>query len=144
MKVRDIMTKEVTIISAAQPITDVAHTMRQLDIGSLPVVQDGRLIGIITDRDIAIRGVAEGKGPDAKVREIMSKEVKYCFEDEDIDDVLENMGDLQVRRLPVLSREKRLVGIVSLGDLAGNEAEEAGEALSSISRPGGEHSQTQH
>jgi len=118
--------------------------MADIDAGVLPVGENDRLVGIITDRDIAIRGVAEGKGPDAKVREIMSKEVKYCFEDEDIDDVLENMGDLQVRRLPVLSREKRLVGIVSLGDLAGNEAEEAGEALSSISRPGGEHSQTQH
>jgi CBS domain-containing protein len=138
------MTSEVRIASPDQTIKEAAKIMAEIDAGVLPVGENDRLVGIITDRDIAIRGVAEGKGPDAKVREIMSKEVKYCFEDEDIDDVLENMGDLQVRRLPVLSREKRLVGIVSLGDLAGNEAEEAGEALSSISRPGGEHSQTQH
>jgi CBS domain-containing protein len=138
------MTSEVRIASPDQTIREAAKIMADIDAGVLPVGENDRLVGIITDRDIAIRGVAEGKGPDAKVREIMSKEVKYCFEDEDIDDVLENMGDLQVRRLPVLSREKRLVGIVSLGDLAGNEAEEAGEALSSISRPGGEHSQTQH
>jgi CBS domain-containing protein len=138
------MTSQVRIASPDQTIKEAAKIMADIDAGVLPVGENDRLVGIITDRDIAIRGVAEGKGPDAKVREIMSKEVKYCFEDEDIDDVLENMGDLQVRRLPVLSREKRLVGIVSLGDLAGNEAEEAGEALSSISRPGGEHSQTQH
>ena len=144
MRIRDCMTSEVRIASPDQTMKEAAKIMADIDAGVLPVGENDRLVGMITDRDIAIRGVAEGKGPDAKVREIMSKEVKYCFEDEDIDDVLENMGDLQVRRLPVLSREKRLVGIVSLGDLAGNEAEEAGEALSSISRPGGEHSQTQH
>ena len=144
MRICDCMTSEVRIASPDQTIKEAAKIMADIDAGVLPVGENDRLVGIITDRDIAIRGVAEGKGPDAKVREIMSKEVKYCFEDEDIDDVLENMGDLQVRRLPVLSREKRLVGIVSLGDLAGNEAEEAGEVLSSISRPGGEHSQTQH
>ena len=144
MKVCDAMSRDVQVASPTQTIRDAARIMADIDAGVLPVGENDRLVGIITDRDIAIRGVAEGKGPDAEVREIMSKEVKYCFEDEDIDDVLENMGDLQVRRLPVLSREKRLVGIVSLGDLAGNEAEEAGEALSSISRPGGEHSQTQH
>jgi len=144
MRICDCMTSQVRIASPDQTIKEAAKIMADIDAGVLPVGENDRLVGIITDRDIAIRGVAEGKGPDAKVREIMSKEVKYCFEDEDIDDVLENMGDLQVRRLPVLSREKRLVGIVSLGDLAGNEAEEAGEALSSISRPGGEHSQTQH
>ena len=144
MRICDCMTSEVRIASPDQTIREAAKIMADIDAGVLPVGENDRLVGIITDRDIAIRGVAEGKGPDAEVREIMSKEVKYCFEDEDIDDVLENMGDLQVRRLPVLSREKRLVGIVSLGDLAGNEAEEAGEALSSISRPGGEHSQTQH
>jgi CBS domain-containing protein len=144
MRICDCMTSEVRIASPDQTIKEAAKIMAEIDAGVLPVGENDRLVGIITDRDIAIRGVAEGKGPGAKVREIMSKEVKYCFEDEGIDDVLENMGDLQVRRLPVLSREKRLVGIVSLGDLAGNEAEEAGEALSSISRPGGEHSQTQH
>jgi CBS domain-containing protein len=111
----------------------------------MPVGDNDRLVGMITDRDIAIRGVASGKGPDTKVRDVMSPEVKYCFEDEDVEHVLENMGDLRVRRLPVLNRDKRLVGIISLGDLATNgEAAEAGEALSGISVPGGEHSQTAH
>ncbi|TIT88523.1 MAG: CBS domain-containing protein, partial [Mesorhizobium sp.] len=101
---------------------------------------------MITDRDIVVRGVALGNGPDTKVRDVMSVgEVRYCFDDEDIEHVLANMGDLQVRRLPVLNRDKRLVGIISLGDLAkSGEAAEAGEALGSISVPGGQHSQTTH
>jgi len=89
------MTSEVRIVSPDQTIKEAAKIMADIDAGVLPVGENDRLVGIITDRDIAIRGVAEGKGPDAKVREIMSKEVKYCFEDEDIDDVLENMGDLR-------------------------------------------------
>ena len=98
---------------------------------------------MITDRDIAVRGVAEGKSPDAKVREVMSSEVRYCFEDEDANTVLTNMADIQVRRLPVVNRDKRLVGTISLSDLAtSGEAARTGEALSGISRPGGEHSQT--
>src|SRR5690606_15169161 len=121
------------------------QAMVRLDAGAMPVGDNERLIGMITDRDIAVRAVATGMGPDAKIRDVMSTEVKYCFEDEEIEDVLENMGDLQVRRLPVLNRDKRLVGIVSLGDLAANgETEEAGAALSNISMPGGEHSQKPH
>ena len=119
--------------------------MASLDAGALPVSENDRLVGMITDRDIAIRGVAEGKGPDARIREVMSTEVKYCFDDEDAEDVLRNMGDLKVRRLPVVNRDKRLVGIISLGDLAMNgEAAQAGKALGGISQPGGEHSQTAH
>jgi CBS domain-containing protein len=101
------------------------------------------LIGIITDRDIAIRGVAQGKGPTAKVREVMTEEVKYCFDDQDIEEVTRNMADIQVRRLPVLNRSKRLVGILSLGDIAINrDGKVAGDALRGISRPGGEHTQS--
>jgi CBS domain-containing protein len=145
MKISDCMTKDVEIADPDQTIRQAAQTMASLDAGVMPVGEDDKLVGMITDRDIAIRGIAEGKGPDAKVREVMSTDVKYCFEDEEVDHVLENMGDLQVRRLPVLNRDKRLVGIVSLGDLASNgEAIEAGHALSDISRPGGEHSQTTH
>ena len=119
--------------------------MVDCDAGALPVGDNDRLVGVITDRDIAIRAVAEGLGPDAKVGDVMSTEVKYCFADEDIDDVLRNMGELQVRRLPVLDRNKRLVGIISLSDLAANGATaHAGEALSDIARPGGPHSQTRH
>jgi CBS domain-containing protein len=145
MKVSNCMTKNVKIADPDQTIRDAALAMGRLDAGVLPVGENDRLVGMITDRDIAIRGVAEGKGPDAKIRDVMSTDVKYCFDDEEIDDVLHNMGELQVRRLPVLSRDKRLVGIVSLGDLATNaETAEAGEALGDISRPGGEHSQTAH
>lgn len=137
MKISNCMTNDVQIAHPNQTI--------RLDAGSMPVSDNDRLVGMITDRDIAIRGIAMGKGPDAKVRDVMSSEVKYCFDDEEVDDVLQNMGDLQVRRLPVLNRDKRLVGIMSLGDLATNgETVHAGEALSGISKPGGEHSQTAH
>ena len=98
--------------------------------------ENDRLVGMITDRDIAIRGVAKGKGPKAKVRDVMSKEVKYCFEDEDLDHICRNMAELQMRRLPVLNRDKRLVGILSLGDLAVKHASaEASTALEGISQP---------
>ncbi len=145
MKVSDCMTRNVRIADPDQTIRQAARTMASLDAGVLPVGENDRLVGIITDRDIAIRGVGEGKGPEAKVREVMSQEVRYCFEDEDVDDVLHNMGDLQVRRLPVLDRDKHLVGIISIGDIAKNgEAAGTGEALGDISKPGGPHSQTAH
>jgi CBS domain-containing protein len=139
------MSRNVQMASPGQTLRDAAITMDALDAGALPVSDKDRLVGMITDRDIAIRGIAKGKGPDAFVRDVMSAEVKYCFEDEDVDDVLKNMGEIKVRRLPVLNRQKRLVGIVSLGDLATNsESTEAGKALSGISEPGGMHSQATH
>ncbi|MFI0844616.1 CBS domain-containing protein [Mesorhizobium sp. IMUNJ 23232] len=145
MKVSNCMTRNVQIANPEQSIREVADMMGRLDAGVMPVGDNDRLVGMITDRDIAIRGVAMGMGPDAKVRDVMSAEVKYCFDDEDVEEVLENMGHLQVRRLPVLNHDKRLVGIISLGDLATNgEAAEAGAALTGISKPGGEHSQTAH
>ena len=95
--------------------------MAEIDAGALPVGENDRLVGMITDRDIAIRAVAAGQSPDAKIRGVMSKEVLYCFDDEANDDVARNMSDAKVRRLPVVDRDKRLVGILSLGDLALNE-----------------------
>ena len=101
------------------------------------------MIGMITDRDIAIRGIAKGKGPDTKVREVMTEDVKYCFDDQEIEEVTRNMANLQVRRLPVLNRGKRLVGLLSLGDIAiSRDSKDAGDVLRGISRPSGEHSQT--
>jgi len=145
MRVSECMTRDVTIASPQETICDAAKMMADCDSGVLPVGENDRLVGVITDRDIAVRGVAEGKSPDTKIRDVMSAEVRYCYEDEDVSTVLRKMGELQVRRLPVLSREKRLVGIVSLSDLAqGGAAIPAGEALSDIARPGGEHSQTRH
>ena len=143
MRVSETMTRDVRIASPDQSIREAARIMAEIDAGVLPVGENDRLVGMITDRDIAIRAVAEGKGPDTSVREVMTQDVKYCFEDEDTDDVVRNMADQQVRRLPVVNRDKRLVGILSLGDLAVMEgARPAGEALAGVSQPGGEHSQT--
>ncbi len=136
------MSSDVRVASPDQPIRDAAALMARLDAGVLPVGENDRLVGIITDRDIAVRAIAQGKGPNTPVREVMSEDVKYCFEDDEIDLVAQNMSDIKVRRLPVLNRDKRLVGIVSLGDLALTDgARNAGEALCGISEPGGIHSQ---
>ncbi len=143
MRVKDCMTNDVRIADPDQTLQEAAQVMARLDAGVMPVGENDRLVGMITDRDIAVRGVAQGKGPDARVREVMSTDVKYCFDDEEVDDVLHKMGEQQVRRLPVLNRDKRLIGIVSIGDLARTgETAETGEALSGISMPGGHHSQT--
>ena len=142
MKVSECMTKDVRIVDPEESLQDAAQAMADIDAGVLPVGEGDRLIGMITDRDIAIRGVGQGRSPGAKIREVMSTEVKYCFIDEDADEVLENMAEIQVRRLPVLDRDKRLVGIISITDFAGNgEAAHAGEALGDIARPSGLHSQ---
>lgn len=143
MRVSECMTRNVRIANPNETIRDAARIMAEIDAGALPVGEKDHLVGMITDRDIAVRGVALGKGPDAKVREVMTADVKYCFEDQDVDEVVRNMGDIQVRRLPVVSRDKRLVGIVALGDVA-IHTREAGKALGGISRPGGQHSQTAH
>ena len=143
MQVRDAMSDDVQITSPNQSIREAAILMAKIDAGILPVGDNDRLVGMITDRDIAVRAIALGKGPDTKVREVMSEDVKYCFEEDDVDDVAQNMADIKVRRLPVLNKSKRLVGIVSLGDLAlADGPANVGEALCSISEPGGEHSQS--
>lgn len=145
MRVNECMTREVQIAYPTDTIAEAAKIMARLDAGILPVGENDRLVGMITDRDIAVRGVAQGRGPDAKVGDVMNAEVKYCFDDQEIGEVLRNMGELQLRRLPVLNHEKRLVGIISLGDMACNgQAKLAGDALGDISRRGGQHSQTAH
>lgn len=102
-----------------------------------------RLVGMITDRDIVVRALAQGRGPGTPIRDVMSSEIRYCYEDQSIEDVVRNMRDIQVRRLPVLNRDKRSVGIVSLGDIATSreDPQHSGEALSQVSRRGGPHSQ---
>jgi CBS domain-containing protein len=128
-----------------ETLVEAAKTMALLDAGALPVRDGDRLVGMITDRDIAVRGVALGKRPDATVAEVMSREVLYCYEDQEVEEVLRNMGQVQVRRLPVLDRNKRLVGIVSLADLAASGPSRfAADALGDIARPGGRHSQHLH
>src|SRR4051812_11140698 len=141
MRVAQAMTRGVFIVSPEETIQEAAMTMAGIDAGVLPVGSGDRLVGMITDRDIAIRAVAEGKGPDVKVGDIMTTEIKYCFDDDEVEDVTRNMGDIQVRRLPVLNREKRLVGILSLADVVGAAGDEkTGEVLCMISRPGAERS----
>jgi CBS domain-containing protein len=141
MKVKEVMTVDVQVISPAKSIGDAARMMAECDAGSIPVGENDRLVGMVTDRDIVIRAVAKRLSSDTAVREIMSKEMLYCFEDEDIASVAENMGKQKVRRLPVLSRDKRLVGIVSLGDLSLKVNSKAGEAMAQIAKPGGAHDQ---
>ena len=142
MRVREAMTREVRVANPTQTIRDVAKIMAEIDAGAVPVGENDRLVGMITDRDIAIRAVAEGKGPDTPVRDIMSKDIKYCYDDEDLEHVAENMGELQVRRLPVVNRDKRLVGIVALGDVARHEDHHTtGETTAEVSKPGGKHRQ---
>lgn len=143
MKVTECMTREVRIIDPDETLADAARAMADIDAGILPVGKDNRLIGMVTDRDIAIRGLGQGRGPDAHVSEVMSSEVLYCFAEDDTDDVLNNMAEIQVRRMPVLDRDKRLVGIVSITDLGtGGDEAHAGEALCEIARPSQRHSQT--
>jgi len=143
MQVREAMTRDVQIASPSQSIQQVARLMFDLDAGFLPVGENDRLIGAITDRDIAVRGIAKGKGPKTAVRDVMTNDVQYCFDDEDIAHVARNMGEQQIRRLPVVDREKRLVGILALADItAAQEGGPASDALEGISRPGGMHNQT--
>jgi CBS domain-containing protein len=137
------MTRDVRLLSPDQTIREAASLMADVDVGSLPVEENDRLVGMITDRDIVIRAVAQGKSADTKVSEVMSKEMLYCFDTDEIDDVARNMGKAQVRRLPVVNSDKRLVGIVSLADLARNDDPATiGRTVTKVSTPGGKHNQT--
>ena len=145
MKVRECMSSDVLVANPAQSIAEAARMMAECDAGILPVGENDRLVGMITDRDIAIRAVAKRLGPDTPVRDVMSQDkVLYCYEEDDIEDAAGNMADQQVRRLPVLNRDKRLVGIISLGDISKGTESKAGEAVAGITRPGGKHDQTRH
>lgn len=142
MLVREAMTRDVKTVTPDTTIREAARIMGECDIGALPVSDGERLAGMVTDRDIAVRAVAIGRGPDALVSEVMTLDVLYCHEDEDIGHIAENMAEKQVRRLPVVDVDKRLIGIISLADVADARADEAGEALEGITRPGGERSQS--
>ena len=136
MNVREVMTPCVVIASPDDTLQRAAEMMIDIDAGVLPVGENDRLVGILTDRDITIRAVATDKVPsECKVREVMSPEVKYIYDDESTEDAARSMADLQMRRLPVLNRDKRLVGILSLGDLALKKKSSAADALTGVSRP---------
>jgi CBS domain-containing protein len=143
MKVADAMSRDVRVADPNQSLCEVACSMAQLDAGAMPVGENDRLVGMITDRDIAVRAVAAGKDPQTPVREVMTADVKYCFEDEDLNHVAKNMAEQRVRRLPVVNYDKRLVGIISVGDIALKQGQKAaGKAVQGISQHGGPHSQS--
>ena len=144
MKIAEIMSSDVQLITPDRSIQEAARLMISADTGALPVGDGERLIGMVTDRDITVRAIAEGRGPETPVREVMSEKLLFAWDDQDVEDVAIQMSDAQVRRMPVLSREgERLVGIVSIGDLATQGDSEAAEtALSGVSEPGGEHNQS--
>jgi len=138
MKLRDVMTRDVEVIHPDATLREAAETMEALDVGPLPVCDGARLVGMITDRDLVVRAMSAGQDPNsAKVREVMTPDVAYCFEDQDVTDAAQMMKDKQIRRLVILDRDKRLVGIVSLGDLAvetGNDRM-SGDVLEKVSEP---------
>jgi CBS domain-containing protein len=144
-RVADVMHRDVRIASPEDTVQQAARLMREEDTGALPVGEGDRLVGMVTDRDMAMRVAAEGRDPArTKVRDVMTSDVRYVFEDEDLRHVADNMAEQQVRRLPVMNREKRLVGVVSLSDIArqGGLEQEAGRALGGVAREGGKHTQT--
>lgn len=135
MKIKDIMSKEVQVVSPDTLLQDVAKKMRQYDCGSILVAKDDRLLGIITDRDLALRCVAESHHPVERTAEqVMTAEILYCWDTDTAESVAQNMTQNKVRRLPVLDKDKRLVGIISLGDLAVNSTDHivCGRALGFI------------
>ena len=142
MKISEVMTRDVATVRADQSAQEAANFMLTGDAGSIPVTDGDKLIGMITDRDIAVRGVAKGHGPDTPVRDLMTSGLICAREDDDIDEVATKMSEAQVRRLPVIDGSENLVGIVSLGDLAREtDGEGAHEALEGVSQPGGDHQQ---
>ena len=138
MRISEVMTRSPECIAPTATVQEAASRMRTLDVGALPVCDNDRLVGVITDRDIAVRSVAAGHDPRTDpVRETMTPGIVYCFEDQDASEAAKLMSEKQIRRLPVLNRDKRLVGIVSLGDLAVDTRDEklTGETLKEISEP---------
>lgn len=143
MLVKEAMSRDVRTVTASQKLQEVARLMLDTDVGVLPVGDNDRLVGMITDHDIAVRGSALGKSATASVAEVMSHDIRYCFEDEDTAHIAQNMSEQQIRRLPVVTRDKRLFGILSLADLViSARSSAATAALSGISQPGGKHTQT--
>ena len=142
MKINEVMTRDVQTVTPDQTAREAATFMLNSDAGSMPVTDGDRLIGMVTDRDIAVRGVARGHGPDTPVRDIMTSGIICARFDDDVEEVAKKMSEAQVRRLPVIDDQERLCGIVSLGDLSREtDGETAHHALEGVSAPGGQHQQ---
>ena len=138
MRVAEIMTRETEVVPSNLLLKEAAEKMQKLDVGTLPIRDGDRLVGILTDRDMTIRATAHGRDPTrTEVREIMTPQVIYCFDDQDVAEAAKLMQEKQIRRLPILSRDKRLVGIVSLGDLAVRSSEEkvVSKTIKEVSAP---------
>ncbi len=138
MQIAQIMTRDPEVVTSDFILKDGALKMQQLDVGLLPIRDGDRLVGMLTDRDITLRATAEGRDPTkTQVREVMTPEVVYCFEDQDVSEAAKLMQEKQIRRLPILNREKRLVGIVSLGDVAVHSGAEkiVSETIKGMSEP---------
>ena len=141
-QIRDVMTSDIKTVAPDATAREAASFMLSADTGSIPVCEDDRVVGMITDRDIAVRGVAEGRGPDCAVRDLMSEDIVCARDTDDILAVAQRMSDKQVRRLPVVDADERLVGMVSLGDLSREAQKSAADtALEGVSAPGNQHSQ---
>jgi CBS-domain-containing membrane protein len=135
-RVADIMTRSVATVQRDETIQAAAARMREMDVGSLPVLDGKALAGMVTDRDIAVRGVAEGMIPqESRVADVMTDDLRWCRADDSVEQVMAEMGDAQVRRLPVLDRNDEFVGIVALGDIATRQSEHTDETLREISTP---------
>jgi len=139
MKVHDIMSSDVQLVTPDDTIQAAAQKMAEADVGFLPVGENDKLVGMVTDRDIALRAVARGKNPaSTRVREIMTDKVLYCLEDEDVEEAADTMSNLKIRRLPIVDDDKRLVGILSLGDIAfKHKGSTAGTTLVHVCDPHG-------
>jgi CBS domain-containing protein len=138
MKLREVMTRNPEVVQPTATLEEAARKMDRLDVGPLPVCDGDRLVGLVTDRDITVRATSAGKDPrSATVAEAMTKDLVYCFEDQDVNDAARMMEEKQIRRVPVLSREHRLVGIISLGDVATTMPDDRmkGEVLEKVSEP---------
>ncbi|MEX0803901.1 MAG: CBS domain-containing protein [Candidatus Binatia bacterium] len=146
MRVAEIMTRDPEVVTSEFVLKDAALKMRELGVGMLPIRNDDRLVGMLTDRDITIRATAEGRDPTkTQVHEVMTQDMVYCFEDQDVSEAAKLMQEKQIRRLPILNREKRLVGIVSLGDVAVHSGEKnvVAETIKEVSEPAEPHRSTE-
>lgn len=136
-RISEVMTRDVRVLSPEDTLQRAAQAMDELNVGVVPVCDGDKLVGMLTDRDITVRAVAGGMDCASPIKDVMTEQVRWCFEDQQVDEVMQQMGDVQIRRMPVVDREQRLVGIVSLGDLATRHADdkEIGHTLESISSP---------
>ena len=142
MKISEVMTRDVRTVRPDQTAQEAANFMLSEDTGSMPVSDGDRLLGMITDRDIAVRGVAKGHGPDTPISELMTNDVVCARDTDDVADVASKMSSAQVRRMPIVDSSDRICGIVSLGDLSREaDADAAAQALQGVSAPGGQHNQ---